>query len=429
MKLYFIIRPIITLAFKIYFKKIYHWGTENIPQGKPILFSSNHPTGFFEPCLLACLTQNVEYNFMTRGDLFSKPLYKRIFDSLNMIPIFRFKDGYANLKNNVASMEYVYKALADKKSILLFTEGGTETVKRLRPLQKGLARMAFGSYDVYGDLDVQIVPVCMSYSDPHRFRSEVMVQFGAPIPLSNYYETYAQNNNKAVNQVTADIEKAMRPLLVEVKNPDNDQTAENLFTLYRNSFPEPVFPIAVKSNRRLLAHQEIADNINNAIDNELNTLNENTNIYFKKLENKGINDFAVAQPWHASFKNLLVLIIGFIPFVVGRYGHYLPFWYAGKIKKERVKYLEFEGPVMAAVGVGGIIIQYLLLIIAAFIINHWLMYIFVFLLPFLGYYAITYWDLWKKYYLCRQIDGGNTEGVVALRTEREDILAMVFRKK
>jgi 1-acyl-sn-glycerol-3-phosphate acyltransferase len=431
MNLYHVVRPIASIVFRIYFKKISHVGSEKIPRGKPLIFSCNHPTGFFEPCVLACLNWDVEYHFITRGDMFEKPWVRRIFESLNMVPIFRFKDGFSNLKNNFATMEYIYKALAEKKSILIFSEGGTKTVKRLRPIQKGMARMAFGNYEAFGDLDLHLVPVCLTYTDPHRFRSELMIQFGEPIPLSRYYETYNQNNNKAINQLTSDIQNTMRPLLVEIEKPSNDDVTEKLFTLYRNTYPEPVFPIQKESKRRLMAHQEIADNINRMDDKSLEILKNKTDIYFSTLATKNIDDVAVAQPWHKNTRSLIVLGLGFVPFLIGWGAHYLAGWLATKIKNEKVPYLEFEGPVMAVVAMGLLLIQYIVLIVTALIINKWSVYAFIALLPFLGYYSLIYKELWHKYTACSHLNALDKTAVpqgqliAAFRNEREELLKMV----
>ena len=96
MTLYHIIRPVITLAFRLYFKKIQHFGAEKIPLGKPLIFSVNHPTGFFEPTVLACTFWEHDFYFITRGDMFKKPFYRRILESFFMIPIYRFRDGFAD---------------------------------------------------------------------------------------------------------------------------------------------------------------------------------------------------------------------------------------------------------------------------------------------------------------------------------------------
>jgi glycerol-3-phosphate O-acyltransferase / dihydroxyacetone phosphate acyltransferase len=432
MKLYHIMRPIATLAFKTYFKKIDYFGVERIPKGKPLIFSCNHPTGFFEPCLLACMTWEFDYHFITRGDMFAKPLYRTLLESLNMVPIFRFRDGYANMKNNASSMEFIYKILAEKKSILIFSEGGTETKKQLRPIQKGLARMAFGNYDQYGDLDLHIIPVCFTYTDPHHARSEAMVEFGEPIPLSIYYEQYAQSQPKATTKLTADVEKAMKPLLVHIEKEELTDLLEKLFTLYRNTYPLPMLPIFFKSKRRLWAHQEIVENVEGMEAQQVEILRGKVDDYFKKLEAHNLNDLAIAQPNHASATNLMALILGFIPFVLGWLTHLLPTWYGLKVRNERVKYLEFKGPVMAAVGFGVYILQFLILLIIALIINKLSIVIFVLLLPFMSYFAFLYLDLRQKYTACKNlqllktgVSYENTEGVTFLQNERQSILKMV----
>ncbi len=422
MNLYRLVRPLATVAFKVYFKKIYHAGSEHIPANKPIIFSCNHPTGFFEPCILACLTWQVEYHFITRGDLFANPTFAKMMRSLNMIPIFRFRDGFSNLKNNTDSMQYIYKALSEKKSIIIFSEGGTLTEKRLRPIQKGLARMAFGSFEKYGDLDVHIVPVCCTYLKPHNFRPEVMISFGEATPLSIYTQLYNQSSPKAINQLTAEVEDAMRKLLVHVEKPENDDLAENLFTLYQNSFPDTTFPIFRKSKRRLLALREIADNVNQMPDNQLFMLKKEVDSYFSELKKLSIDDLAVAQPFHKNLKNTLALILGFIPFLIGRVVHQPAVWYAQKIRDERVRFLEFKGPVMAAVGLGVSLITYILLLILALIINNLAFWALVAIVPFLGFYAILYLEKWEKYRASSRLKVLDTEGVLHLRTERERLL-------
>ena len=425
MKLYHIARPLVTFTFKIYFKKIYHIGSENIPTDKPVILSINHPTAFFEPTIMACTFPEHDFYFITRGDVFQKDFFRRVCESLLMIPIYRFKDGFDNLRKNEASMNIITELLGEGKKIQIFSEGGTETIKRLRPLQKGMARMAFDAYKKHGDQDLQIVPVGFTYSDPHHPRREVMLKIGAAIPLSNYYDLYAQSPAKAINQVTADVQKAMRPCLVHVERDEDLVLSEQLSKLYRHSFPQTIFPIVQRSERRLLAHQEIADNLSQLNDNQRLELGKKTASYFSKLEKEHLNDLAVAQPWHASFKNLLVLIIGFIPFVIGWFGHGLPNLYAKKVRDTKVKYLEFEGPVRAAVSTGAMVIQYVILFVLAIIINNWAFWAFLFILPFLGFYSLIYVDLLRNFTYCQRLKRLNTEGVLALRSERETILKMV----
>ena len=60
-----------------------------------------------------------------------------------------------------------------EKTILIFSEGNTRMQKKLAPLQKGLARLAFGAYAEKNVQDIQIVPVGVNYSNGKLFRSDV----------------------------------------------------------------------------------------------------------------------------------------------------------------------------------------------------------------------------------------------------------------
>ncbi len=430
MKLYHIVRPIVTLAYKIYFKKIFFIGAENIPQGKPVIYSVNHPTGFFEPTLLACVFWECDFYFITRGDMFEKPIFRRILEALLMIPIYRFRDGFENMRQNAAIMDQIRDMLSENKNIMIFSEGTTKTVKRLHPLQKGMGRMAFSNYAKYGDLDLQIVPIGVTYSDPHTPRGEVMIKVGTPIPLSNYYDIYNQNTAKGINKLTADVEAAMHPCLVHIEREEDEDIGEKLLMLYRHSFPPSVFPVMERNVRRLLAQKEITDNLNEIPDNQRLVLKEKANIYFTKLEKQSIKDIAVAQPYHGRFKNLLALIIGFVPFLIGWYGHFIPNWFSRKIRKEHVPYLEFEGPVMVGVALGATVVQYIVLLILGLILGSWSFWLFVLILPFVGYYSLFYNELWKNYTACAHLNKvaeglGGEAYIASLRAEREGILGMV----
>ena len=430
MKLYHFFRPLATLAYKIYFKKSYYVGAENIPHGKPIIFSVNHPTAFLEPTVLACIFWECDFYFITRGDIFKKLAYRKLLESLLMIPIYRFKDGFADMRQNGAIMDQIRDMLAEKKSIMIFSEGTTITAKRLHPLQKGMGRMAFSNYEKYGDLDLQVVPIGVTYDEPHEPRGEVMIKVGKPVPLSNYYEIHAQNKAKAINALTQDVEKAMRELIVDVKKESDDILADDLLLLYRNSFPQPTFPIFVKSERRLLAQKEMVDNLNQLLDNQHVMLSERVDVYFEKLKSQGLKDIAVAQPYHSRFKNLLALIIGFVPFLIGWYGHYLPNWYSRKVRKERNLDIEFQGPIMLGVAIGMHVVQYLVLLVVGLIVWSWSFWLFVLVLPFLGYYSLLYHEAWQNYKACSQLSKiaqplGGDMYIESLREEREGILKIV----
>ncbi|MBL0190325.1 MAG: 1-acyl-sn-glycerol-3-phosphate acyltransferase [Saprospiraceae bacterium] len=98
--LYLIIRPLARVFLFVFFRKIYLVGKENIPQTGPVILASNHPNAFTEACIYAVI-QPRPVHFLTRADVFKNPLANKILRSLNMLPIYRFRDGYSSLQKTM----------------------------------------------------------------------------------------------------------------------------------------------------------------------------------------------------------------------------------------------------------------------------------------------------------------------------------------
>ena len=122
--LYALVRPVAKTGFKVFFRHIHIQGLENIPREGPLLLAANHPTAFIEPCVAACF-QHRTLHFIVRGDIFKNPFYIKILKALHLIPIFRFKDGYTNLKQNQETFRYVNQVLQNRKTIFILAEGRT----------------------------------------------------------------------------------------------------------------------------------------------------------------------------------------------------------------------------------------------------------------------------------------------------------------
>jgi len=145
--LYFFVRPIARIGLSVFYRHIYFSHPERIPKDKPVILACNHPTAFIEPCLLACFLDRSLY-FLVRGNLFKKPIYDLLLRSLHMLPIFRLKDGgYGKLKSNYQTFQAVFQALEQNRTVMILAEGSTKQCKRLRPLQKGAARLALGALE------------------------------------------------------------------------------------------------------------------------------------------------------------------------------------------------------------------------------------------------------------------------------------------
>jgi 1-acyl-sn-glycerol-3-phosphate acyltransferase len=323
MLLYRLLRPLVRLALQVFFKKIYLHGVENLPKNRPFIIAGNHQTAFFEPILLACFLP-MPVHSMSRGDMFAKPFFRKMLTSMNMIPIFRFRNGFGGLRQNGESFEKSYEVLKKNGSILIFSEGNVSIKKRLRSLQKGTARMALGAVEA-GVENMCIVPVGISYTYADQPRCEAMIEIGQLIELQPFMNDYILNEQRGITQLTKAIHTNLLPLVVHIEAPKNDELAEKHFLAARNAVNVPIFPVLNRSNVPFLREKNIANQINSG---EITTA-----------------PVPIApQPHSVALKILL-----WIPYIIGSALNWLPFTLATRFVERKVDEIEFKAPILFAV--------------------------------------------------------------------------------
>ncbi len=390
------------IALGVNFKKIQFSNLEKLPMDKPVLLVTNHPTAFIEPCIFGSYLDR-PVNFIVRGDLFRKPLYGKLMRDIHMIPIFRASEGFDNLKNNYGTFEYCYELLKDNQLIQILAEASTQQVKRLRPLKKGTARMAFGALEKYGrDQDIKLVPCGINYTAADKFRSDVMIAFGDPISIQDYLESYDENTNKAIRALTNTLEDEMKKLIIHVED-DHAETYEHLFEMDRNNNLQPIFPIYdVEGKARFQREFGIAEQLNLATPYQFDNISKEVVAYKNESERHGITDFGIRRPDFGDWSNILILALGFVPFLVGRVGCYLPIYLSHLLGVKKVKQLEFVASVKLASGIGLSLLYYLTCIGLAFFLAPWSVLMIVLLLPVLGYFSVLYIEFFEHFRQARK---------------------------
>jgi len=420
-------RPLAKAGFPFYFKKIFIVGDTSSWRDKPTLICANHPTGFFEPIIIGTALDFIDFRYITRGDSFQKPIYNWMLRSMGLVPIFRQSDGFEKLKKNTELLPEFSKLLSEKEKIIVFAEGSCKTLRQIRPLQKGLARIGFDAIKDYGTADIQIVPICCTYTDPHEKRSEAYINIGAPIPLSDYVAAHAENPAITISNLTRDLRLVMRKLIVNIDVEAREGLAQNFINLYVNTFPTKTLPVYdFRKTRRFSALQEIGQHVNDFSEDETTHWQKQTDAYFTKLKILGLDDKIIAVPMQWNFSARLNLFLGYIPYLIGKYIH-KPITDYGDKYQAKVKRLEFKGPLYAVLMLGlGVGLYLTLLILSLFTHLKFLIGLAI-LMPFIGFYALQYNELRNKYLQKKVLDTLSLEVISALRTERAELLKVVFR--
>lgn len=220
---YLFVKLYMRLGFAFYFKKILISGTENIPKNKAILFVSNHQNALIDPLLIGAVTPR-ELNFLTRADVFTKPLIKAILSTVNMMPIYRIKDGISGLSKNEEVFEKCYKILNKNGTVLIFPEGNHNIQRRLRILSKGFTRIILGTIEKYPDQEIVVLPIGINYTNAKKFASSVHIVYGEPIIVHDDHKKNALNG--ASSELKNEVSAAMKKLITNIENTEqHDQIA------------------------------------------------------------------------------------------------------------------------------------------------------------------------------------------------------------
>ncbi|MFS4467325.1 lysophospholipid acyltransferase family protein [Maribacter sp. 2210JD10-5] len=180
--LYQLLRLIVKSALYLYYKRIEVHGMVNIPKDKPIIFLPNHQNALLDVLLIVVNCNRKPY-FLTRSDIFGKPLLNSFFEFLRMIPIYRIRDGRNSLAKNEAVFEQCAHILGRHEAIVVFPEANHNLERRVRPLSKGFTRIIKNALNENPKLDLQVIPVGLNYRMAEIFPDSAAVYYGKPIPV------------------------------------------------------------------------------------------------------------------------------------------------------------------------------------------------------------------------------------------------------
>lgn len=359
---YQFVRILSTFWLKLYFKKIEVQGREHIPKDKPLLLACNHPSAFIEPILIAD-TLGRPLHFMTRGDMFNKSWLNPILRGTHQIPIFRAIDGMEGLRQNKANMDYAHEVLKKNGALIVFVEGSTQEIKKLRPLQKGLARMSRQLYDE--GIDHAILPVGINYIDPVEWRTRAMLNFGPVIDPKEVFEA-EPDDRKSYKVLTKKVYNAMKHLILHVTDPTRKAVHDKLAYLHEGLVDEGYAPIFDYKNTTYAQLKPLSNALDgmteeevDALDTDLDKLNVDGSIRRKLVGRK------------ASILHVLLVVL-LLPFTLLGLVAYAPSVCLGIwLKRNKIKLREFQGPIKFGVSMGGGLILYVLTIVIGVLMWGW----------------------------------------------------------
>lgn len=203
-------------CFRLFYSTVFVVGKNNIPASKPVIFASNHQNALMDPLAILFAADRPVY-FLARADIFKKKFIARILGFLKLMPVYRLRDEVDIIEKDKQVFKATAALLAEGHSLGILPEGTHTPVKRLSLLKKGICRIAFETVSESSfNNELLIVPVGIDYSDYEKQGSDLIVLFGKPIEVIDYYSLYTQNPNKAVAKLRDDLAESIRALMINI---------------------------------------------------------------------------------------------------------------------------------------------------------------------------------------------------------------------
>ena len=203
---YYFVKYTMIFTTRCYFRKIYIYGFENIPKKGGVLFSPNHQSAFLDPLLVGCRI-NRPVTSLTRSDVFGGPL-QWFMDALKMLPVYRIRNGYANLKKNEAIFDSCRELLSNNQCIMMFSEASHHDEFFLQPLSKGSSRLAYEAQEKCEN-PIYIIPVGINYGHHRNPFCDLHLVFGEAILIKPFIKASAKKPEQ-INTIRAALEYSMK---------------------------------------------------------------------------------------------------------------------------------------------------------------------------------------------------------------------------
>ncbi|MCF8358891.1 MAG: 1-acyl-sn-glycerol-3-phosphate acyltransferase [Prolixibacteraceae bacterium] len=280
---YAIIKPLVGIVHRLQYRKIIVTGKENIPKGKPFIFAPNHQNGLMDP-LAIVFTNPYQPVFLARADVFKSKIAASILRIFKIMPVYRLRDGKDQLSKNEETFKACVRIMKKNKPFCLFPEAAHIGMKSMLPHKKAIPRLAFmaGEQTNYS-IDLQIVPVGINYSHYSRYRSDLMVNYGPPVPVKPFFEILQKKGEKQATAALRDkIFTEVAKSCIHVPDKENYTIYEQAFELMYHGL-ENEKPRTGNEKNPIFVYQHLIKKLEPALENN-SALLENLKNYTRKID-------------------------------------------------------------------------------------------------------------------------------------------------
>ncbi len=430
---YKILYSYVAVFHRLYYRRITIVGAEKIPAHVPVIFAPNHQNALMD-AFAVMFPVRKHMAFMARADIFKKPAMAKLLNTLQILPIYRIRDGYGELSRNQEVFDTTVDVLKSNIPLCILPEGNHEGQKRLRSLKKGIFRIAFQSEESNSfNLNLHIVPVGIDYSDYFNAGADLTVIYGTPIKIADYAEQYKENEQKTINLLMNVLAEKMRSVMIHIPEEHYNLTCQ-ICEMYepnvwntRNIKREPFNKLTIRQYIIQKASESFASYPEKAV--EISTAMVS---YNAKLKETGLKDSHFQHKSPHLLGLLFEAIVSLFLLPIQLYGlllNYIPFKIPELIAS-KMKDKQFKSSIQFGIGLFLFPIYYLLIFIIFWFVvdSNVLRLLFLLTLPVTGIFAFYNYKhlktLVKKFriFLLKHL---KKEQYNVLNTERNHIINLI----
>lgn len=407
---YLIAKSYVVWSFKQYYDEIIILGLENIPKDEPVIFAPNHLNALMDALAILSLPPCKQPKvFLSRSDVFKlpEPVVKFI-RFAKIMPAYRIRDGYENLTKNKNTFEAADEVLLHNAAICIMPEGDQGTERKIRPLVKGIFRIAFSAQQRLPEgKSVNIIPVGIDLGDFIRFGQHLIIQIGKPIKVTDYLDSYIESQAVATNAIKQKLQTDLEDLALHL---GSEKHYDCFATAVETTNTAMIKALALKDNtsNRFLARKKLGKLLMRLEKEEpevTEQLDSACKKYKSELQKVKISHNILERSIPSKFKviiNSIIILFSLIPALPGFILNGLPFILSSQVPN--ILKIEFKGFYSSVFYGSGIILFPLFYIlqsvifILAFTLPWWFVFILIPLHYLTGKIAFRFYRIVKSAY-------------------------------
>lgn len=435
--LYRLIRLIVSIGIKIYYKEIRVVNKQFLDKEYgPLILIANHPNTLMDAWMIGYVSSR-KVHFMAKATFFNSRFKRKLLHILGIIPINRKNDRAVSGINNKDSFEACYDLLEKGGVLVVFPEGTSFLERKLREIKTGTARIAIEAEQRNnGKLGLKVIPIGLNYISANSYRGSVLIQVGESIPVASFVSNKMKVSDNAL-KLTEKFRSELSRVFVNLENSEREVLVEKIKNLFVTKYSE--YSSVSKEVAFIRKVQEKLDEHALTKPWIINQIEDKTDSIISILVALGLKNDFLDRPFRRGLfirqfiQSWFFLLTATPLFIYGLIHHFIPYYLIGKMIPKLTKEPEYQAPLAVIFGLILYPLNYFLFFIGLnilFTVPWWGDVLYVTTLPLAGtftHFYLRYMTHIRSKLKFAQFAKTRRTLLVKLKEDRETLKNLIFK--